>query len=92
MLLIKTPVPHHITIFLNAIVNQLKVLCILRDDEFPEELRYLLLEPRISIFDVLAKLAQAAELLHVELFKGSMVSDHVKDEVKMPLFVVEGAI
>lgn len=80
LLSFKSPIPDHVTIFLNALVDQLEILRVPGDNEIPEECCYLLLEARVFVLDILTQLTEAAKLFHVQLLERSLM-DHLEYEI-----------
>lgn len=91
LLCLESPLSDRVSILLDAIVDELKVVRRARDDEVPEELGDLLVEARFAVFGVPPKLTEAVELLHVKLLNRCVVLDLVQNVIQMHLFELERA-
>lgn len=85
LLLLNTPVPHHVPVLLGAAADELQILGRWIEDDVPEELGDSLLEVRAGLLRVLTELAEAVELLHVQLVPRSVLTHLLENEIEVLL-------
>lgn len=89
LLCLESPGSDGVSVLLDAIVDQLKVVGRSGDNEVPEELGNLLMESCFPIIGVPTKLTEAVELLHVKLLNWCVVLDLIQNVVQMHLLELE---